>query len=177
MRCWPGVFSSKRTSSWPTSMANSSSRRRLHDPRWRQRFPVETNHVDHVPLPTRVVDTPPLERPKLQTLLEPEAEVYRALVLGTGDYFRKNGFDKAVLGLFRWYRLGALTGRCHRSSRPGVDHRDRDALTLHVGHQSGGCRRAGQPTGGHPPGGANPRARRRLRRGSGTVSSARRSQT
>ena len=25
--------------------------------------------------------------------------MYRALVLGTGDYFRKNGFDKAVLGL------------------------------------------------------------------------------
>ena len=79
--------------------ANSASRRRLHDPRWRQHFSVETDHVDHVPLPTRVTDTPPLARPKLPTLLEPEAEVYRALVLGTGDYFRKNGFDKAVLGL------------------------------------------------------------------------------
>ena len=79
--------------------ANSASRRRLHDPRWRQHFSVETDHVDHVPLPTRVTDTPPLTRPKLPTLLEPEAEVYRALVLGTGDYFRKNGFNKAVLGL------------------------------------------------------------------------------
>ena len=28
-----------------------------------------------------------------------EAEVYRALVLGTADYFSKNGFQKAVLGL------------------------------------------------------------------------------
>ena len=79
--------------------ANSASRRRLHDPRWRQHFSVEADHVDHVSLPTRVADTSPLARPKLPTLLEPEAEVYRALVLGTGDYFRKNGFDKAVLGL------------------------------------------------------------------------------
>jgi len=28
-----------------------------------------------------------------------EAEVYRALTLGTGDYVRKNGFQEAVLGL------------------------------------------------------------------------------
>ena len=32
-------------------------------------------------------------------MLDPVAEVYRALVLGTGDYVRKNGFRKAVLGL------------------------------------------------------------------------------
>ncbi len=28
-----------------------------------------------------------------------EGEIYRALVLGTGDYLRKNGFQKAVIGL------------------------------------------------------------------------------
>lgn len=33
------------------------------------------------------------------SLLEPDAEVYRALTLGTADYFRKNGFQHAVLGL------------------------------------------------------------------------------
>ena len=32
-------------------------------------------------------------------LLEPEAEVYAALCLGTRDYLRKNGFDHVVLGL------------------------------------------------------------------------------
>jgi NAD+ synthase (glutamine-hydrolysing) len=32
-------------------------------------------------------------------MLEGEAEVYAALVLGTGDYVGKNGFDKVVIGL------------------------------------------------------------------------------
>jgi NAD+ synthase (glutamine-hydrolysing) len=32
-------------------------------------------------------------------LLEPDAEVYAALVLGTSDYARKNGFEHVVLGL------------------------------------------------------------------------------
>lgn len=79
--------------------ATGASRRRLHDPRWRKHFPSEADHVDHVPLPTPVADVPPLAHPVRPPLLAPEAEVYRALVLGTGDYFRKNGFDKAVLGL------------------------------------------------------------------------------
>jgi NAD+ synthase (glutamine-hydrolysing) len=78
--------------------ANNASRR-LHAPRWQQHVSIETDHVDHVSLPTRVTDTPPLARLKIPTLLTPEAEVYRALVLGTGDYFRKNGFNKAVIGL------------------------------------------------------------------------------
>jgi len=42
------------------------------------------------------VDLQPLQ---LSEPLGPEAEVYKALVLGTSDYFRKNGFDHAVLGL------------------------------------------------------------------------------
>jgi len=40
----------------------------------------------------------PLPQPQ-QTRLDPVAEVYQALVLGTRDYVRKNGFNKAVLGL------------------------------------------------------------------------------
>jgi NAD+ synthase (glutamine-hydrolysing) len=32
-------------------------------------------------------------------LLDPEAEVYRALVLGTRDYVMKNGFNRVVIGL------------------------------------------------------------------------------
>src|SRR5215213_9504852 len=46
------------------------------------------------------------EHPEVKTLggevvplLEPEAEVYAALVLGTRDYVEKNGFERVVLGL------------------------------------------------------------------------------
>ena len=42
---------------------------------------------------------PPLESRPPAHLLRPEAEVYRALTLGTADYIRKNGFPGAVLGL------------------------------------------------------------------------------
>ena len=75
------------------------SRRRLHDPRWRQRLQTATERVDLVPVPRPREPRPHLPRQPPPTLLEPEAEVYRALVLGTGDYFRKNGFSRAVLGL------------------------------------------------------------------------------
>ena len=77
----------------------AAARRRLHDPRWRQRLSTSSERVDLVTLPghTRAKTSPP--RSQLTPLLEPEAEVYRALVLGTGDYFRKNGFTHAVLGL------------------------------------------------------------------------------
>jgi NAD+ synthase (glutamine-hydrolysing) len=36
---------------------------------------------------------------QLAAPLEPEAEIYQALVLGTGDYVRKNGFQKVLIGL------------------------------------------------------------------------------
>ena len=36
---------------------------------------------------------------EIAPLLEPEAEVYAALVLGTRDYVEKNGFERVVLGL------------------------------------------------------------------------------
>jgi NAD+ synthase (glutamine-hydrolysing) len=46
---------------------------------------------------------PPAERPAVTNIVEPRleplAEVYQALVLGTGDYVRKNGFRQVVLGL------------------------------------------------------------------------------
>ena len=37
--------------------------------------------------------------PRISTPLAPVEEVYRALTLGTGDYVRKNGFQKVVIGL------------------------------------------------------------------------------
>ena len=76
----------------------SATRRRLHDPRWRQagadRDRVRSVTVETLPSPHPV--EPP---PRIPPLLYPEAEVYRALTLGTADYFRKNRFQHAVLGL------------------------------------------------------------------------------
>ena len=118
----------------------SATRRRLHDPRWRQAG-ADRDRVRSVTIETaapsshaaepalgeprlRTVETAapptpatnpalgeprsslaeaaaprPSPAPRLQPLLGPEAEVYRALTLGTADYFRKNRFRRAVLGL------------------------------------------------------------------------------
>lgn len=51
-----------------------------------------------LPGPPPPVTRPPLA-PTLSEPLERTAEVYRALVLGTRDYVRKNGFQKVLLGL------------------------------------------------------------------------------
>ena len=98
----------------------SATRRRLHDPRWRQAgadrdrvrsVAVETPASPRPPAEPplgkrrlRTVETaapslPPEPAPRVPPLLEPEAEVYRALTLGTADYFRKNRFRHGVLGL------------------------------------------------------------------------------
>ena len=77
-----------------------ATRRRLHDPRWRQSMNIGHGQV-------RSVRVGRASRPRVMlapqatssSLLEPDAEVYRALTLGTADYFRKNGFQHAVLGL------------------------------------------------------------------------------
>ena len=39
------------------------------------------------------------EAPGSAPLLEPNEEIYRALTLGFGDYVRKNGFEKVIVGL------------------------------------------------------------------------------
>ena len=79
--------------------AGGAARRRLHDPRWRQPSSVPPPRVQTVAAPGR----PPRPRtalaPAVSTLLDPPAEVYRALTLGTADYVRKNRFQHAVLGL------------------------------------------------------------------------------
>lgn len=75
----------------------------LHDPRKRKerRYIRETE-----PVGVRTVELPPLparRRPPLPVRavrqLEAVEEVYHALVLGTRDYVRKNGFERAVIGL------------------------------------------------------------------------------
>ena len=75
-------------------------RRRLYDPRLRNidRSKGEVfEHVQLSPLPFR--DNPGVVRPNLSPPLSADAEIYRALTLGTRDYVLKNGFSQVVLGL------------------------------------------------------------------------------
>jgi NAD+ synthase (glutamine-hydrolysing) len=70
---------------------------RLHDPRPRKENPEHPpaviNVALHGPPPADPVEA------QVEPSLSEEGEVLEALVLGLGDYFRKNGFSRAVLGL------------------------------------------------------------------------------
>lgn len=75
-------------------------RQRLHDPRRRKERLGDLHVVESVDLEgaaSRAL------KPSLECRIEPrphdEAEVYQALVLGTRDYVRKNGFQQVVIGL------------------------------------------------------------------------------
>jgi NAD+ synthase (glutamine-hydrolysing) len=75
---------------------------RLHDPRRRKdKLTVVTSGLAPVIEVSR--ERAPGEKPPLPPCenvpLEPLAEVYSALVLGTRDYVRKNGFQKVLVGL------------------------------------------------------------------------------
>jgi NAD+ synthase (glutamine-hydrolysing) len=78
-------------------------RQRLRDPRRRKDSlaKAQAGLFQRIDLPA--IETasppPPIEASGQASLLEPVAEVYQALVLGTGDYVRKNGFEKVTLGL------------------------------------------------------------------------------
>ncbi len=70
-------------------------RQRLLDPRGRHTH-LSLPHVTVSPTP--VVHAEPLTNPLVE-LLDPVAELYEALVVGTRDYCHKNGFTDVVLGL------------------------------------------------------------------------------
>jgi NAD+ synthase (glutamine-hydrolysing) len=70
-------------------------RQRLLDPRGR-RSEVSLPQVMVSPAP--IVRDTPLSAPLVEPL-DPVAELYEALVLGTADYCRKNGFRDVVVGL------------------------------------------------------------------------------
>ena len=74
-------------------------RARLHDPRRRQALSAELRPT----APIVLADGPEPARPALTSretpTLDGPAEVYHALVLGTGDYVRKNGFRQVLIGL------------------------------------------------------------------------------
>ncbi len=83
-------------------------RRRLHDPRYRQNRD-QLRALQEQGESLRVISARRLSRGLPQARLErrthihpapdPVGEVYQALVLGTRDYVRKNGFSQVVLGL------------------------------------------------------------------------------
>jgi NAD+ synthase (glutamine-hydrolysing) len=72
-------------------------RKRLLDPRGRATDePLPVVEISSVP---RVTDPADNRRPTPVEVLPPVREVYEALVLGTGDYVRKNGFTDVAIGL------------------------------------------------------------------------------
>jgi NAD+ synthase (glutamine-hydrolysing) len=77
-------------------------RMRLHDPRIRREKLIEEEKgIKKIDLPHRA--RPSVKKPTIpkrdSTSMDPVAEIYAALVLGTGDYIRKNGFQKVLIGL------------------------------------------------------------------------------
>jgi len=77
-------------------------RARLHDPRRRQLEMNAGTLAAEIPLSRKVQKRDPMPARSNNEPLPPlteDAEIYQALVLGTRDYVRKNGFSKVVLGL------------------------------------------------------------------------------
>ena len=78
-------------------------RSRLRDPRPRKENPTILREIGN---PRKLMVSAyqdrkraPLEVTRPVACLSDTAEVYRALVLGTGDYVRKSGFSRALIGL------------------------------------------------------------------------------
>jgi NAD+ synthase (glutamine-hydrolysing) len=70
-------------------------RHRLLDPRGRITSPA----LPEVVISEQAVSNPQPMPARIEPLLPPTAEVYAALVLGTRDYVRRNGFSDVVVGL------------------------------------------------------------------------------
>jgi NAD+ synthase (glutamine-hydrolysing) len=74
-------------------------RARLHDSRRRKEKLVVRETATRVSLPPLSTPDAPLPPPREVPALAPVEEVFGALVLGTRDYVRKNGFKRVVIGL------------------------------------------------------------------------------
>jgi len=74
-------------------------RARLHDPRRRQQELNSGKPPAEILLSQKVRKRDPIPSRSVVEPLPDDAEIYQALVLGTRDYVRKNGFHKCVLGL------------------------------------------------------------------------------
>ena len=79
---------------------DAAFRARLRDSRRRKEKLAAHEPVTRVSLgPMPTPPAPPPIEPVLASPLEPIDEIYRALVVGTRDYVRKNGFTHVVIGL------------------------------------------------------------------------------
>jgi NAD+ synthase (glutamine-hydrolysing) len=76
---------------------DQSLMQRLHDPRPRKENPEHAPEV--ITVPTHRPAAAESVEARIEPSLSEEGEVLEALVLGLGDYFRKNGFSRAVLGI------------------------------------------------------------------------------
>ncbi len=75
-------------------------RTRLHDPRRRKEKLAFSARVPVIPISgPSSKPLPPLEPRETRENLSREEEITRALIVGTRDYIRKNGFQKVVIGL------------------------------------------------------------------------------
>ena len=74
-------------------------RARLRDPRRRQQETHSAPLPETLPAAGKVQKRDPISAHAAIEPLAEDAEIYQALVLGTRDYVRKNGFAKVVLGL------------------------------------------------------------------------------
>jgi NAD+ synthase (glutamine-hydrolysing) len=76
-------------------------RQRLHDPRQRREEREGGEPVQRVELPALAAlpRAEKVELGRIEPSLESEAEIYRALLLGTRDYVTKNGFRQVLIGL------------------------------------------------------------------------------
>src|ERR687896_556173 len=72
---------------------------RLHESRPRKEDPERPPEFVDVPGYEEKTGPAKSREPRLEPLLPEEGEVFEALVLGLRDYFTKNGFSRAVLGL------------------------------------------------------------------------------
>ncbi|HUU54014.1 MAG TPA: NAD+ synthase [Armatimonadota bacterium] len=77
---------------------DAAFQRRLHDPRRRKRAREPESPAMTITEGPRE-GKPGLGPPLMAEFLVREDEVYRALVVGTRDYVRKNGFEKVVVGV------------------------------------------------------------------------------
>jgi NAD+ synthase (glutamine-hydrolysing) len=77
----------------------AASTSRLRDARLRPPVRSQLPKVDRIAALDRATPPEDLTEGDVAELLEPEAEVYAALVTGTRDYVEKNGFKSVTLGL------------------------------------------------------------------------------
>src|SRR3712207_4827032 len=72
---------------------------RLHESRPRKESPERPPHFVDVPGYEEKLGPAQSREPRVEPLLPEEGEVFEALILGLRDYFQKNGFSRAVLGI------------------------------------------------------------------------------